>query len=159
MSNKKLEVKHIAPYFPHDLKLIHIKSGRIITIYGVLNNRIICKESGNWYDLKFYNLKPILRPISDLVNPCLDGGLVPIVEMAKIAFPKNTWHLKFGSAESNTGMYFSYNTRLKSFEIDGTITNSVPDKLKLFEKLFEWHFDVSGLIEKGLAVDINEVKL
>ena len=23
------------------------------------------------------------------------------------------------------------------------------------EKLFEWHFDVFGLIEKGLAIDIN----
>ena len=24
-----------------------------------------------------------------------------------------------------------------------------------YEKLFEWHFDIFGLIEKGLAIDIN----
>ena len=26
-------------------------------------------------------------------------------------------------------------------------------------KLFEWHFDVFGLIEKGLAVNYNEVDI
>ena len=28
--------------------------------------------------------KPILRPLSDLVKPCLEGGKIPIVELAKI---------------------------------------------------------------------------
>lgn len=28
--------------------------------------------------------------------------------------------------------------------------------LTMYEKLFEWHFDVFGLIEKGLAIDFNE---
>jgi len=27
-----------------------------------------------------------------------------------------------------------------------------------FEKLISWHFDVFGLIEKGLAIDINTLK-
>jgi hypothetical protein len=26
------------------------------------------------------------------------------------------------------------------------------------QKLFEWHFDVFGLISKGLAIDINTLK-
>lgn len=31
-------------------------------------------------------------------------------------------------------------------------------QLDLFNKLFEWHFDVFGLIEKGLAIDLNNLK-
>lgn len=27
----------------------------------------------------------------------------------------------------------------------------------MFKKLFEWHFDIFGLIEAGLAIDINEL--
>lgn len=28
----------------------------------------------------------------------------------------------------------------------------------VIQKLFEWHFDVEGLIEKGLAISYNEIK-
>jgi hypothetical protein len=28
----------------------------------------------------------------------------------------------------------------------------------VFKNLFEWHFDVFGLIEQGLAIDINTLK-
>jgi hypothetical protein len=30
--------------------------------------------------------------------------------------------------------------------------------LQLFQTLFSWHFDVFGLIEQGLAIDINKLK-
>ena len=28
----------------------------------------------------------------------------------------------------------------------------------IYEKLFEWHFDVFNLIEAGIAIDVNTVK-
>lgn len=34
----------------------------------------------------------------------------------------------------------------------------VSNQLEMFEKLFELHFDLFGLIEKGLALNINNVK-
>lgn len=41
---------------------------------------------------------------------------------------------------------------------------SIDEKLKvcpynLIQKLLEWHFDVFGLIEKGLAIDMNTLKV
>jgi len=33
------------------------------------------------------------------------------------------------------------------------------DKFELFQKLFEWHFDVFGLIEKGLAIEKSATEL
>ena len=29
----------------------------------------------------------------------------------------------------------------------------------IYEQLFEWHYDVFGLIESGEAVDINKIKI
>lgn len=36
---------------------------------------------------------------------------------------------------------------------------SLEDMEYILSKLFEWHIDVFGLIEKGLAIDINTIKI
>lgn len=38
------------------------------------------------------------------------------------------------------------------------LTLGVGHQKQLFEKLYEWHFDIDGLIEKGLAIDINTLE-
>lgn len=35
--------------------------------------------------------------------------------------------------------------------------NEKRETKELFEKLYEWHFDINNLIERGLAIDINTV--
>ena len=71
-----------------------------------------------------------------------------------VNFPINT---------SNMGVLiysFTYDPELRRFSYRDD-TNRRPlclaFQLDLFEKLFEWYFDVFGLIEKGLAIDINTV--
>ena len=55
---------------------------------------------------------------------------------------------------------FSYNEEFDRFsKRDETRSMSlgVGYQVQLFEKLKEWHFDIFGLIDSGLAVDINTV--
>jgi hypothetical protein len=75
------------------------------------------------------NIKPILHPLSDLTKEIEVNGekFVPYEKIKKM-YPIDTF-----SSTSNTAQW-SY---------------------RIIQKLFEWHFDIFGLIEDDLAIDIN----
>ena len=78
--------------------------------------------------------KPILRPLSDLTKEIeVDGEkFVPAIEL--------NWS--------------NITTDILSKSIN--LTNKFNNLFAFdYKKLLEWHFDVFGLIEKGLAIDIN----
>lgn len=118
--------------------------------------KIIIDGFNNWY-------KPILRPISQLNKEIVHENyndnkpFIPIIELAKIAFPDHEWFITESGVESHTGMWFWYNHESHSFGVDGTITNHVPNQLKIFKFLFKLHFDVYDLIDKELAVDYDNI--
>lgn len=126
---EKLELKHLAPYLPYELK---IRCGEIshpiLTCADINEFEITIKEV-------FINsaYKPILRPLSDLTKEIQVNGekFVPIDKINEY---------------DETAMSYSL-----SFYIDCTLR--LP--YYVIKYLFEWHFDVFGLIEKGLAIDIN----
>ena len=133
-------------------------------------------------------IKPILRPLSDLAKEIEHNGekFVPIVELAKIHGVE--FDIKQIKNEFNTIVCYSeitlhptdntpfardffeldledccFDFGFEIFGIDATdiIETSffpVRNQLKLFNKLFELHFDVFGLIEQGLAIDINTLE-
>ena len=58
--------------------------------------------------------------------------------------------------EEDHGFYY----KDRSFwyqRLDTDVFGVVLNQYELMQKLFEWHFDVFGLIEKGLAADFNKV--
>lgn len=56
----------------------------------------------------------------------------------------------------NGSFHHSWITGRKGLNsIEGLV---VDNQILLFQKLYEWHFDLYGLIEKGLAVDIKTIK-
>ena len=83
--------------------------------------------------------KPLLRPLSDLTKEIEHNGekFVPLKEI-------NYFYRMLESQE-------------QADEIaDRMIGNSIPDgtlDYHLMVKLFEWHFDVFGLIEQGKALE------
>jgi len=130
----KLELKHITPYLPYGLKLYYEytnKIGEISNIYtigeGYDNDDI--KISVDYSEAEhIWMFKPILRPLSDL----------------------NIFD--FGSKTPNKGVASEFNAALHIINHKG--------KLQVLEYWFmqlllEHHFDVFGLIEKKLAIDIN----
>jgi len=74
------------------------------------------------------NAKPILRPLSDLTKDLEKGK-----RYCEILYTIENKPLRF----------FQLNTLWSSYAT--------------MQQLFEWHFDVFGLIEKGLAIDINKI--
>jgi len=112
-----------------------------------------------------FDYKLILRPLSDLTKPCLEGGKIPVVELAKMAkfnigF-KGDWKTNgFMPIAKNGDLTFLICQTLFYGTIEGdkkTHNNQIYNQLELLQKLFEWHFDVFDLISKREAIDINTI--
>ncbi len=74
--------------------------------------------------------KPILRPLSDLTKEI-----------------------------EHNGEKFVPTKALSMWDLQGITVLDIPHiPVNLYELLLKWHFDVFGLIEKGLAIDINTLK-
>ena len=133
---EQLELKHLAPYLPYNTRAID-NFGKIKYIRGVLLNSfnaLFVRLNDKDYCLNINSgIKPILRPLSDLTKEIEHNGekFVPIEEWS--------WG---------------------RFEEISTLKNSTLRFIQLreYEILIEYHFDVSGLIDKGLAIDINTLK-
>lgn len=173
---EKLRLKHIAPYLPYGLKVEHedleVEETIITDVVMIAEDCMGFKDGCDYYfepdDMDDYNpiVKLLLRPLSDLVKP-LPSGEIPLVELAKIAFPKHKNFRFEGDIITLTvgdkPMYsFNYNWAEMGFYTythpygDPRIT---PHQLQLFEYLFANHFDVYNLIPADLAVDINSIEL
>lgn len=121
----KLELKHLSPYLPYGLTIRNIMDKSIIemsveseifkyeqktSLNGMANIMVVINSNV---------LKPLLKPLSDLMLPN---------------------HI--------LGIGF----RTMNYELTAPAFT-----LKQYEYLIENHFDVFGLIEQGLAIDINTI--
>jgi len=161
----KVELKHLASYLPYKLKIKRGERNLVMnTGQGSSTHWVGISAVIKWYNSDMISKPiPILRPLSDITKPCLDGGLIPIVELVKITMGVDS--IKVKKLEINKdGAFILFNDDFvfaycieKSFgmyDFNGKIYTPA-FQLRLFEKLFEWHFDIYGLIEQGLAIDIN----
>lgn len=129
----KLTIKHLAPYLPYGLiiqgELAHAK------LVADFSEDFDANETRISYVLG-RQLKPILRPLSDLTKEIgiesVYRGLIPWDEMSN----------EFGLYGSNMN------------SSKGILRASIED----YQKLFQWHFDVFGLIPEGLAIDVNTIE-
>jgi hypothetical protein len=206
-----LELKHLAPYLPYGLKVEYL----FTTINGDVEERkallIGINIRKEYFDIQLEridkngkllintfnengkNIKPILRPLSDLTKEIEVNGekFVPIVKLLEYQetnyFDDDKTHLikpilkvisveeqeyrksklamvKYLVETTNMGdlVYsFAYSTNLRRF-LSRNESQKRPlgtaYQLDMFNKLFEWHFDVFGLIDKGLAIDKTTLK-
>jgi len=163
----KLELKHLSPYLPYELK---IRCGEI-------SHPILTCSDTNEFEIAIKEVfinsayKPILRPLSDLTKEIEINGekFVPIVELAK----KNSYYgineveQVFVSSDCYCVRYLDNENIERQFEYcNGENKNffvycvwnglrcDCYNVLSLYQYLLEQHFDIFGLIEKGLAIDI-----
>ena len=131
----KLELKHLAGYLPYGLKAEFADYDDIedIEILTILSLEIGSEEDFivNQYSSFFFQFKPILRPLSDLTKE---------IEVNGEKFVPKDW-LNYNFIGENMGL------------------NIATWSHRTIEKLYEWHFDIHGLIENGLAIDINTINL
>lgn len=149
---EKLELKHLAPYLPYGLKIAHfdnqfINGFNIHTLIGLTENLrykeedlLTIKRITFWFEKGFglnniaHNIKPIIRPLSDLTKEIEHDGekFVPVEKLRWVTDTSKTYN--WNVIDQSAVKYLNY---------------------EVVQKLLEWHFDVEGLIEKGLAVDVN----
>lgn len=127
----KLNLKHLAAYLPYNLQMIFEKSRRIITMQACFDNgslHIIDCNEGNEYMLSKWKFKPILRSLSDLTKEI-----------------------------NHNGETFVPIEKLKWEDTKGKFNASEPLSYLDAQSLLSWHFDIYGLINAGLAIDINTI--
>jgi hypothetical protein len=139
MKPTKLELRHLAAYLPYKVKMKVIFNSNPEAFFAdsiyTLNHISI---GDFWYNRKLL----ILRPLSDLFS---------IMPGTECKYVEHIWLYMQSKAEDDF---------MDSLWDEGT-TNKHKIELApqtIFSKLCEHHFDVFGLIEAGLAIDINTLK-
>lgn len=115
--------------------------------------------------------KPILHPLSDLTKPITHKGLtfVPAIKLAKIVADihnndfDSEWIIRDNGMiicktpwDLHISIYYKTETIMFSvYDMWNRQENRTRNQFIAFQKLIEWHFDISGLIEKGEAIDVN----
>lgn len=138
----KLELKHLAPYLPYGLKGIQEVNGLIWWLHKESN---ICRAEDNYHsisvnDFLIFELKPILRPLSELEKEISYNGVYEMLGVF-IGQWQEEWVEHFIDF---TGRPHEANIELCPYD--------------LMQLLLMNHFDVFGLIPKGLAIDINTLE-
>lgn len=141
----KVELKHLAPYLPYGLT--GISKEQYFGIETVVGYSTYGKEKSielttNIDAIIIEEFKPILRPLSDLTKEIEHNGE------------------KFVPIDWFENKYYTLDLHKQCkrlLEEDGENWIYQSDYM-LVEHLFEWHFDVFGLIPEGLAIDLNTLK-
>lgn len=132
----KLETKHLAPYLPYKLKGIYeMSSKQKQETLQAIDTLGKCRtdEDLRWFEIKMF--KPILQP---LFNDNFDYTIFLMDN-----FPEEKWADAYNDIMNGVGF--------------GVKIEQIP--YEHHEFLFENHIDVFGLIEKGLAIDINTLSV
>jgi len=159
-NSKKLELT-LCGMLPYGLKTKDIE-------FGFDGTRTLRIETLKW---SLNNSKPLLHSLDKLTEPIIEGGLIPIVELYKIAVEKiynyvplfkviccdydePTFGLIVKEEEDGNRNGFTLNVPYefgKRFEFDLSLNNentngySSLNQFELFEKLKEWHFNLFDL--------------
>lgn len=162
-----LTIKHLAGYLPYELSFLNIYSKLCLTMSGLQEDRIY--NHGHEY-MDFEYIKPILRPLSDLTKKIEVNGekFVPLELLGKIYEPKGIFEDEVFGWDCATGgddyqdYYYVIESDLTYSISCGNPNDSYSYSIEsgnlhfnIIQKLLEWHFDIHGLIQAGLAIDIN----
>ncbi len=135
----KLELKDVAPYLPYGLTFRYDEEPSEYVMIGLKCNRIKLSEvtedlSDGWVG---YNdgWKPILRPLSDIYYNVTGGKVM------------NDLDCDLKTVHELWDFYDKENT----FELNDLL-------YKTYQIVLQNHFDVFRLIEKDLAININDLK-
>lgn len=128
----KLELKHLAPYLPYELKIDDTMTAGYSKKLMTPSEDVACFISIN--SVISRKVKPILRPLSDLTKDTGGGNYVDVISTSR----KMTE--KLVEIINNDGFRHE---RLRVWQSD---------------ILIKEHFDIFGLIDAGLAIDYNTLK-
>lgn len=170
-----LEIKHIQHYPIGGENALRFPEGHLIGFNEEEEKNFLLHirgaKSGLKYGYYLADIKPLLRPMSDLYVE--RNGKIDIVELAKMSeYPYSTakWEIEKNKCMAETDTFF-YEFWIEDYipfiteysknifgEVLGEDTVQAFSPIMFFEYLFANHYDVFGLIDQGLAIDINTIK-
>lgn len=165
---KKLEMKDIAAYLPYNLKCLGLYGdlwsvGQLRYALGKFEGDVGLvdeDEEDLWSDEHVHGLKPLIRSMDDLSKP-LEDGTIPILELARIAEVEGLIKVNNGCAVFGYEFKDRFYWNGTDFVVDyWNLENykAICNQLDLFDYLNKHNFDYRGLIDKGLAININEME-
>lgn len=144
---EKLTIEELAPYFPYGVKFKNLYNNEILRMDKLCSKGIeierMGEESGYRWIVEFGKVKPILRPMSDMLKWITING--------KKFFPAE---VLFSEDAINIERWETFGV-IPEYWQDCASVSPLDHDYRVVKKLFEWHFDVFGLIDRGLAIDIN----
>lgn len=159
----KLELKHLAPYLPHKLQVKCMGEfiedtdednpiPKMFDLIGLLPNKGSVSFHGNKDLFHYEDIFPILRPLSDMTKEYINEYELSFIEhiyceswmAGGYDLTENKFEYKITSKEDDSELFIY---RMKP------LTNMY----WVVQEMFRYHFDVFGLIEKGLAIDANKL--
>ena len=170
---KRLEPKDIVGYLPYKLKCLAGGEPDRETITGLSFD-----YHGWWvhfedeYCAQLDRIMPILRPMHDLFKEIeVNGETITLI--AKIAeiygytlhgeVEGNAWGWDIPISDDYQDRYFGWDDDwFHYFNHDGegdlaSTGYQLPYNIEIMDILNQYHFDYRGLIDKGLAIDINSL--
>lgn len=162
----QLELKHLAPYLPYSLKWMFGNTLYYTAWMSTKNISVINpKGYGELEKFRYKNipkdLKPILRPLSDLTEEIEHNGETFVPGLMLVDPDKKEWDKMKCEFYNSFPKIPTHNKWIQVYHSDlGQVISINPKNVShlpynVFYRLFEWHFDVFGLIEAGAAIDKN----
>lgn len=148
----KLELKHLSAYFPYDLDYWSVDDKSVNTLMKISHNGYGNLLLNNEHHED--RIKPYLYPLSDLTKEIEHNNELFIPAKHLFYDWRRNLDLKMDFRGGQLcELWLDYpDSNSRDYVQESTVT------LDEWFKLFEWHFDVFGLIEKGLAIDINTLE-
>ena len=144
IGNTVLSAVHLAPYLPYELRF---SDGTILHSIDIDNELMLLdtKTSGiSNHRIEWGKILPVLRPMTMLDGKTWNYENIPVNFLRALGITASEHGYSLREAEEMV-----YNRRFEPFKIPYI----------LFEQLLKFHFDVFGLIDKGLAMDINTLSV
>lgn len=147
----KLEIRHLAPYLPYELNILITESGEIVKMLSLdailFRNQVAIETNRGSFGSMWF--KPILRPLSDLTKEIkYDLSTYAFIDLFEIGecdgcvYEFEHGNIKTINSISSIAQNSSYHD-----------INYLPHAV--VNMMIEYRFDVFGLIDAGLAIDIN----
>ena len=157
----KLELKHLSAYLPYSVRFLmkHKKKEYWDSKPSLLHERTFSWALFN-NKLRQSKVELVLRPLSDLTKEIeLNGEKFIPIDKIKAELLGVDW-MVFGESEYGWNGFIDKSMSSQVNHIPIFMGNEIMGECNYFiyQKLCEWHFDIFGLIDAGLAVDINTVK-
>lgn len=176
LTNQEL-LEIYSQYLPYGVKVMQ-PSGTILQLSGMDRLSLFFEEDVNIYGHMENYSKLLLRPLSELTREIEHKGerFAPIIKLADFLGIKYTQYTILDNSVDFVlcNSYRRVNTKSKEprkarFWYDGFKTRGFKctdtglmlyfDQVGVLRKLHEWHFDTDQIIDRGLALNLNDFEV